>query len=357
MTFLLKSEVDSQTQRTKYEQLETKVDTLTKLLLPSASMTPHNNTQHLIIPQLSPYPTNTNADTQMQTQMQMQTQTQMQHNHLPQSAYVTQGGLSYPTFGTGVGILGSNDYSPHCVGDLTSTYMAAYASYIQADTPISSGNSNYATPNSENLFYNQTKVKNNIEENNERNNASTSYNANMNNDISNNNNNNNNYVNNYTVTNNNNMIKNNKSNKNTSNVLVTPTSSSMTTNTTSNTTSSVNYPTQQSNIPLGTSTSDWLFAFSPPPLSSSSSSSSSPSSSSFNSNAIAVQQASSIYRGQTPMGKRGVNVMNISTASSSGMLKYNCETNNNNNNNNNSNNNLVRVSTLVSSCSYFVRCV
>ena len=88
MTFLLKSEVDSQTQRTKYEQLETKVDTLTKLLLPSASMTPHNNTQHLIIPQLSPYPTNTNTDTQMQTHTHTHSRTDrliftMYDNHIP----------------------------------------------------------------------------------------------------------------------------------------------------------------------------------------------------------------------------------------------------------------------------------
>lgn len=119
MTFLLRGEVEARTLRSKYDQLEIKVETLTKLLLPNN----HNN--------------NNNTHT---------------HNPLygmdslgsaEQNGTGTGGGIN-PNFSslsnytpslTTTGKQGSAyEFCPHSISDLNSTYMSAYISYIKADT-------------------------------------------------------------------------------------------------------------------------------------------------------------------------------------------------------------------------------
>ena len=147
MTFLLKSEVDANAQRTKYEQLEAKVDTLTKLLLPTNSAvcgtggrlniveSPHSSPHDLIIPRLSSYQSNTTQNNNPNTHSNTHSNS---NTHTAQGPYDPYGG----------------DFSPHSAGDLNSTYMSAYRSYIQADTStiistptMQNNNNNYLSQN------------------------------------------------------------------------------------------------------------------------------------------------------------------------------------------------------------------
>ena len=127
MTFLLRGEVEAHALRSKYDQLEIKVETLTKLLLPN-----NNN--------------NNNND---YNNIQTNTRT---HNPLyginglgseGENGTGTDGGIN-PNFSslsnytpslTTTGQQGSAyEFCPHSVSDLNSTYMSAYISYIKADS-------------------------------------------------------------------------------------------------------------------------------------------------------------------------------------------------------------------------------
>jgi hypothetical protein len=129
MTFLLRGEVEGNVLRSKYEQLEVKVDTLSKLLLPN-------------------YTDGTGGPRSMGITLGSGVGAGVVESGFSPHTYSTNGQVPssiYPrmdtshTFPTQTPGLGSGaykkeyEYSPHSAQDLSSTYMSAYMSYIQAD--------------------------------------------------------------------------------------------------------------------------------------------------------------------------------------------------------------------------------
>ena len=135
MTFLLRGEVEAHSLRSKYDQLEIKVDTLTKLLLPNNNNTNNNTTTNNIHNNL-----NGMGGPGFGFGVGMGTGTggYINPNYSSISNYTPPLAVTGTGNGTGQhGPGGGYEFYPHSVSDLNSTYMSAYMSYIQADTPIS----------------------------------------------------------------------------------------------------------------------------------------------------------------------------------------------------------------------------
>ena len=136
MTFLLRGEVEAHSLRSKYDQLEIKVDTLTKLLLPNNNNTNDNNNN------TNNVHNNLNGmgclGFGFGVGMGSGTGGYINPNYSSISNYTPPLAVTGNGNGTGQqGQGGGNEFYPHSVSDLNSTYMSAYMSYIQADTPTS----------------------------------------------------------------------------------------------------------------------------------------------------------------------------------------------------------------------------
>lgn len=140
MTFLLRGEVEAHSLRSKYDQLEIKVDTLTKLLLPNnINNTNNNNNTNNIHNNLNGMG---GPGFGFGVGMGAGTGEYINPNYSSISNYTPPLAVAVTGNGNGTGQQGQGqgggyEFYPHSVSDLNSTYMSAYMSYIQADTPIS----------------------------------------------------------------------------------------------------------------------------------------------------------------------------------------------------------------------------
>jgi hypothetical protein len=117
MTFLLRGEVEAHTLRSKYDQLEIKVETLTKLLLPNNN----NNNTHTHNPLYGMGGLGSAGENGTGTGGGINPNFSSLSNYTPSLTTTGQQGGAY-------------EFCPHSVSDLNSTYMSAYISYIKADS-------------------------------------------------------------------------------------------------------------------------------------------------------------------------------------------------------------------------------